>query len=187
MTDIFSTSPRSDKPVGAAHMQLRRVIVYSVSLQDRFVLGHKAVEVAARCLVDRPAQRTLFSELSAPGVVIVWVSGISFPFLRLNAASPSWYTAVSSITGSRRCLSASTAPTGDQSRIRRKMLANTAPEMLCHTEKMAPGTVAIVRFGNAVAAREVARPEFCIPISMESAFFLVSGSFKRIPSRYPQT
>ena len=44
--------------------------------------------------------------------------------------------------------------------------------MLCQTEKMAPGTVAIARPENAVAARLVASPEFCIPISMESDFFL---------------
>ena len=33
------------------------------------------------------------------------------------------------------------------------MLARTAPEILCHTENTAPGTVAIDKSGNAVAAR----------------------------------
>ena len=50
------------------------------------------------------------------------------------------------------------------------IFAKIAPEILCHTEKMAPGTVAIARSGNAVPAKDVARPEFCIPISIERAF-----------------
>lgn len=41
--------------------------------------------------------------------------------------------------------------------------------MLCHTEKIAPGTVVIARLLNEVTARLVASPEFCIPISTESA------------------
>ena len=57
------------------------------------------------------------------------------------------------------------------------MLARIAPEMLCQTEKMAPGTVAIERSGKAVVAREVARPEFCMPTSIERAF--VFGTFNR--------
>lgn len=64
-----------------------------------------------------------------------------------------------------------------------KILARIAPEILCHTENMAPGTVAIERSGKAVPASDVANPEFCIPISMERAFFLVAGSFKRTPKR----
>lgn len=36
------------------------------------------------------------------------------------------------------------------------------PEKLCHTEKIAPGTVAIGNIAKWVAASEVARPEFCI-------------------------
>ena len=36
------------------------------------------------------------------------------------------------------------------------------PEKLCHTEKMAPGTVAIGNIAKWVAASEVASPEFCI-------------------------
>ena len=54
---------------------------------------------------------------------------------------------------------------------RLKRLARTAPEILCHTEKTAPGTVAMGRPEKAVDARDVASPEFCIPTSMESAFF----------------
>ncbi len=36
------------------------------------------------------------------------------------------------------------------------------PEKLCHTEKMAPGTVAIGNMAKWGAASEVASPEFCI-------------------------
>ena len=57
--------------------------------------------------------------------------------------------------------------------------------MLCHTEKIAPGTVAIARFGNAVPARLVASPEFCILISMESAFVFAGGSLRSLPSPKP--
>ena len=57
--------------------------------------------------------------------------------------------------------------------------------MLCQTEKIAPGTVAMSRFGNAVPARLVARPEFCIPISMESAFVFAGGSLSSLPSPKP--
>jgi len=67
-----------------------------------------------------------------------------------------------------------------------KILANTAPEILCHTEKIAPGTVAIERSGNADPAKDVARPEFCIPISIDKAFFFATGRFSSFPSKYPQ-
>ena len=63
--------------------------------------------------------------------------------------------------------------------------AKIAPEILCHTEKIAPGTVAIARFGNAVPAREVARPEFCIPISMEIAFVFALLICNSLPSAKP--
>lgn len=42
-----------------------------------------------------------------------------------------------------------------------RMPASMAPEMLCHTEKIAPGTVARDRSRKAVHASEVASPEFC--------------------------
>ena len=67
----------------------------------------------------------------------------------------------------------------------RNILAKIAPEILCHTEKTAPGTVAIARFGNAVPASDVASPEFCIPISIDNAFFLEAGSLSNLPSKYP--
>ena len=44
----------------------------------------------------------------------------------------------------------------------RNTCAAILPEKLCHTEKMAPGTVAIGNMAKWVAASEVARPEFCI-------------------------
>ena len=58
--------------------------------------------------------------------------------------------------------------------------------MLCHTEKIAPGTVAIASDENAVAARLVARPEFCIPISMESAYVLGVENLSNLPIPKPQ-
>ena len=66
------------------------------------------------------------------------------------------------------------------------MFASIAPEMLCHTEKIAPGTVAIASDENAVPARLVASPEFCMPISMESAFVLEVEKCNSLPSPNPQ-
>jgi len=37
-----------------------------------------------------------------------------------------------------------------------------------------------------VAAREVARPEFCIPTSMEMALHLLESSFKSFPMENPR-
>ena len=45
-------------------------------------------------------------------------------------------------------------------------MASMAPEILCHTENMAPGTVAMASEENAVAARLVASPEFCMGASL---------------------
>ena len=56
------------------------------------------------------------------------------------------------------------------------MFANIAPDRLCQTLKMAPGTVASAKEGNEVAARLAASPEFCIPTSIAMAFFLASGA-----------
>ena len=57
--------------------------------------------------------------------------------------------------------------------------------MLCQTEKIAPGTVAMASAGKAEAARAVARPEFYIPISIESALVLGGGSLRILPSPNP--
>ena len=57
--------------------------------------------------------------------------------------------------------------------------------MLCQTEKIAPGTVAMGICGKVLDASEVARPEFCIPISIETAFFLGMSILNRIPIRNP--
>ena len=51
---------------------------------------------------------------------------------------------------------------------------------------MAPGTVAIASEENAVAARLVASPEFCMPISMESAFVLGVENLSILPRPKPQ-
>lgn len=58
------------------------------------------------------------------------------------------------------------------------MLASIAPEILCQTEKIAPGAVAMDRFEKAVPARDVASPEFCIPISIDNAFLLRKSQAK---------
>ena len=60
--------------------------------------------------------------------------------------------------------------------------ASTAPEMLCHTENTAPGMVASGYWAKWAAARLVARPEFCIPTSMEMARHLVESSFRALPT-----
>ena len=71
------------------------------------------------------------------------------------------------------------------SAVRAKKLARTAPEMLCHTENTAPGMVASGYCAKWAAAREVARPEFCIPTSMEIARHLVESSFSSLPTPKP--
>ena len=63
--------------------------------------------------------------------------------------------------------------------------AKIAPDILCQTENIAPGTVAMARFEKAVFARLVASPEFCIPISIESAFVFCGVSLKALPSPKP--
>ena len=71
------------------------------------------------------------------------------------------------------------------SAVRAKKLARTAPEMLCHTENTAPGMVASGYCAKWAAAREVARPEFCIPTSREIARHLVESSFSSLPTPKP--
>ena len=70
-----------------------------------------------------------------------------------------------------------------------KTEAKIPPDILCHTEKIAPGTVAIAKLGNDVIAKEVANPEFCIPISIDIAFFCDVFMCKRDavqkPAKYP--
>ena len=55
--------------------------------------------------------------------------------------------------------------------------------MLCQTLKTAPGTVASASDGNEVAARLVARPEFCMPTSIAMAFFLESVRPSALPTQ----
>ena len=61
--------------------------------------------------------------------------------------------------------------------------ARIAPDMLCQTLNMAPGTVAIASEGNEVDAREAAKPEFCIPTSMLMAVRLGCDSLRMLPNR----
>ena len=58
--------------------------------------------------------------------------------------------------------------------------------MLCHMENIAPGTVAIASVEKDVLARLVARPEFCIPISIERAFVFDKLSFNAFPKQKPK-
>jgi hypothetical protein len=56
-----------------------------------------------------------------------------------------------------------------------KNLATMAPLMLCHTLKMAPGMVARGYKAKWVAARLLAKPEFCMPTSIDIALRLARG------------
>ena len=58
--------------------------------------------------------------------------------------------------------------------------------MLCHIENIAPGTVAIDNVEKVVVARLVASPEFCMPISIESAFVFDEFIFKTFPNKKPK-
>ena len=66
------------------------------------------------------------------------------------------------------------------------MFERIAPDMLCHIENIAPGTVAVASAENEVFARLVARPEFCMPISIERAFVFAGLSFNAIPNKKPK-
>ena len=57
--------------------------------------------------------------------------------------------------------------------------------MLCHTENTAPGMVASGYCAKCAAARLVARPEFCMPTSMEIARHLVESSLSSLPTPKP--
>lgn len=54
----------------------------------------------------------------------------------------------------------------------RRRLAKIEPEMLCHTLKMAPGSVARGLAAKLAAASETARPLFCMATSMAMAVAL---------------
>lgn len=56
------------------------------------------------------------------------------------------------------------------------------PEKLCHVENMAPGTAASGNMAKCVAASDVARPEFCIPTSIEMAVRLSCGNPNSLPA-----
>ena len=58
--------------------------------------------------------------------------------------------------------------------------------MLCHTEKIAPGTVAIASVLKEEAARLVAKPEFCIPTSTHKALVFAALSLRSLPTPNPQ-
>lgn len=63
-----------------------------------------------------------------------------------------------------------------------KTAAAMLPEKLCHAEKMAPGTAARGNMAKCVAASDVARPEFCMPTSMEMAVRLSYGNPHNLPA-----
>ena len=56
------------------------------------------------------------------------------------------------------------------------------PEKLCHVENIAPGTAARGNMAKWVAASDVARPEFCMPTSMEMAVRLSCGKPDSLPA-----
>jgi hypothetical protein len=55
--------------------------------------------------------------------------------------------------------------------------------MLCQTLKRAPGIVANGYAAKCMVARLLAKPEFCIPTSIEIALFFVSVRPNRQPIR----
>lgn len=57
-----------------------------------------------------------------------------------------------------------------------------APLRLCHTEKIAPGTVDIGYIAKWTVAKELASPEFCIPTSIEIAEHLSWLSRNTLPT-----
>ena len=70
------------------------------------------------------------------------------------------------------------------------MFAIIAPDILCHTLNTAPGIVANGYWANAVAARDVAKPEFYIPTSIATAFllakFIPNTLLAKKPVAYPR-
>ena len=66
------------------------------------------------------------------------------------------------------------------------MLAKIEPEILCQTLKMAPGRVARGLAAKFAAARETARPLFCIPTSMEIAVALSYSTLKSFATSRPR-
>ena len=67
--------------------------------------------------------------------------------------------------------------------------ASIAPEILCQTENIAPGTVANAISLNDDWANDDASPEFCIPISIDKAFVLFTFILNNFaipkPNKYP--
>ena len=59
------------------------------------------------------------------------------------------------------------------------MLASIAPDTLCQTLNTAPGMVASGYWAKCTVASDVARPEFCIPTSIDTARHLVEDIFSK--------
>lgn len=57
--------------------------------------------------------------------------------------------------------------------------------MLCHTLNTAPGTAAIGWAAKWLTASELAKPEFCIPTSIDMAAHLLSGRRIALPMAKP--
>ena len=68
-----------------------------------------------------------------------------------------------------------------------RILANIAPDMLCHTLKIAPTRVASGFKAKLVAANVTANPLFCIPTSIANAVVLSYLNFSIFPAHKPNS
>ena len=66
-----------------------------------------------------------------------------------------------------------------------RMLAKIAPDILCHTLKIAPTSVANGFNAKFVAANVTAKPLFCIPTSIASAVVLSYLNLSSAPTPNP--
>ena len=67
----------------------------------------------------------------------------------------------------------------------RRILAKTDPEILCHTLKIAPGSVANGLAAKLAVASVIARPLFCIPTSIAMAVAFVYSTRKSLEAPSP--
>ena len=68
-----------------------------------------------------------------------------------------------------------------------RILANIAPDILCHTLKIAPTRVASGFKAKLVAANVTAKPLFCIPTSIANAVVLSYLNFSSFPAHNPNS
>ncbi len=68
-----------------------------------------------------------------------------------------------------------------------RKLANIAPDILCHTLKIAPTSVANGFSAKLVAANVTANPLFCIPTSIANAVVLSYFNLRNLPTLKPKS